>query len=573
MVKRRKQAMLFNPGTLVEYQLDPNSFHAQLAVHGRELFRDADFEDLYKHTGLGRPSIPPSQMAILMLLQYEAGVSDGEAVERSGCDLRWAAALERLPGPPLCARTTMILFRARLALHDAVERMFDRSLEHARALGLLKTGKLKVLLDTRPVVGRGAVEDTFNLLARAMDRLLRTLAAREGTAVGVWAEVHHLQRYVRQPNTSLKGQLEIDWTDPSARRKALAEVVGDARLLLECADQVLAKWPPEGEGAPAERQALEEDVDLLRQILSQDIEERKSAAGSGGGGHQTPQAGGQSSHGASVPELKEGTAPDRIPSATDPDQRHGRKSASKKFNGHKKRVALDPDSELILDIQALAGNAGDAEGALQQVEAVERRTGQEVEFALGDSAFAGGATRREFADQGRVLHARQPPPATPTFGISKSAFHLLFEGEAVVAVTCPAGKTVTDGKKGSKGTVTFHFGKLCQRCPLRHVCVSAKRLSQGRSIQIHPEERLLQLAREFQQTAAGKELLSQRVKVEHALARLARLGTGQARYFGRKKTEFQLLTSAAVVNLRLTWNRTAGGSARPAPASAPAVPN
>ena len=53
---------------------------------------DEDFDQLYKSSRFGRPSIPPAQMATLMLLQYYSGASDGEAVERSGCDLRWAAA-------------------------------------------------------------------------------------------------------------------------------------------------------------------------------------------------------------------------------------------------------------------------------------------------------------------------------------------------------------------------------------------------------------------------------------------------------------------------------------------------
>ena len=42
--------------------------------------------------------------------------------------------------------------------------------------------------------------------------------------------------------------------------------------------------------------------------------------------------------------------------------------------------------------------------------------------------------------------------------------------------------------------------------------------------------------------------------VEHVLARLAGLGIGQARYFGRVKTGFQLLLAATVANLRRTWN-------------------
>src|SRR5207247_7125929 len=118
----------------------------------------------------------PGQMALVMLLQYYERLSDEAAVEHSAYDLRWAAVLRRTAGTPLCARTTLVLFRARLALRDATERLFDRALQHAKEQGLLKEGALKVLLDTKPIVGRGAVEDTYNLLARSMDRLLRTLA-------------------------------------------------------------------------------------------------------------------------------------------------------------------------------------------------------------------------------------------------------------------------------------------------------------------------------------------------------------------------------------------------------------
>src|SRR5690349_9127290 len=129
--KRKKQAALFDVGNVFDLELDPGSFHAQLAVAGPSIFPDDAFEDLYCWTS-GRPSIPPSQMALLVLLQYHAGVSDQEAIDRSAYDLRWAAVLRRSAGTPLCARTTLVLFRARLALHDASERLFDRALQHAK---------------------------------------------------------------------------------------------------------------------------------------------------------------------------------------------------------------------------------------------------------------------------------------------------------------------------------------------------------------------------------------------------------------------------------------------------------
>ena len=45
------------------------------------------------------------------------------------------------------------------------------------------------------------------------------------------------------------------------------------------------------------------------------------------------------------PALKDGVSRDRIPSVHDPEMRHGRKSSSKRFDGHKAAVVVDIDSQ------------------------------------------------------------------------------------------------------------------------------------------------------------------------------------------------------------------------------------
>jgi hypothetical protein len=554
MVRKRKQALLFNPGTLCEYRLDPDSFCGQLAAYRAQLFRDEDFADLYKPSDRGRPCIPPSQMAALMLLQYQYGVSDGEAVERSGCDLRWAAALGRMPGPALCARTTLLTFRSRLVVGDQLDKLFDRAIQHAKDLGILKGGKVRLLVDTRPVVGRGAVEDTVNLLARCTGNVIALLAEAAGEPAADWAAARGLGQYVRDPERSFKGGAGIDWNDPAARQRVLTELVAAARRALALADEAAPSL------AQSRKDGLARETDLLRQILAQDIEESAEPEKPG----EPPAA-----------AVKEGTAPGRVPSATDEEQRHGRKSASKRFVGHKARVAVDAETQLILGAEVLAGNAGDAEGVLKQAERVEERAGVAVAETVGDCAYAGAATRREFADAGRELRAKQPPAACPADGIPKSRFRILFRGGEAEAVVCPAGHRVTERRRAKDGTLTFSFAPHCARCPLRHRCVRARRLKDGRSISVHPEERLLQAAREYQSTPEGKRTLRERVGVEHALARLARLGIGQARYFGRKKTGLQLSLCATVANLRLMWNRKAAEAAEAAeaPAGGPQGPD
>ena len=87
-------------------------------------------------------------------------------------------------------------------------------------------------------------------------------------------------------------------------------------------------------------------------------------------------------------------------------------------------------------------------------------------------------------------------------------------------------------------------------CPLRPQCVAGSS-GLGRTVQLHPQEALLQQARALQQSEAFGEYRQRRVVVEHRLARLVQLGIRQSRYFGRAKTRFQLYLAATVANLTL----------------------
>jgi Transposase DDE domain/Transposase domain (DUF772) len=548
--KRSGQRDLFDVGNVFPVALDPASFHGQLAQAADRLFRDEDFAPCYA-AGIGRPSAPPSLLALLTLLQHEGGCSDAEAIARSAFDLRWAAVLGRAAGTPLCAKSTFQLFRAHLILHDRVRLVFEQSLAEARRAGLLKGAPLRVALDTKPILGRGAVEDTYNLLSTGIQQLVRALAIGSGQAPAAWAQAHDLARYF---GPSVKGSAALDWSQPAARNQFLAEIVTDARRLLRTAGTVLAS---------GEAPAVQEAAALLSQLLLQDVVERDDGAG------------------GIKAMLTVGTAPERRPSASDPEQRHGRKSKSKRFTGHKASVAVEVDSQLIVDVTVLSGSAGDASEALAQVERVEATTGQTVSQSLGDCAYGGGETRQAFATAGRELIAKVPQESGNGGLFPKRAFLIDVERETV---TCPGGQTTGRFTREKDGGKTFSFGAVCQHCPLRSQCTAA---AGGRTLHVHAQEELLSAARALQQTPAGRAVLRERVVAEHRLARLGQLGCGRARYLGRRKTRFQLLILATVANLRWTWNwatrtiaagrasETAGsvglGRTGGAPASAPAA--
>jgi hypothetical protein len=64
---------------------------AFLSEHWGELFTDEDFADLFP-SGRGRPSVPASVIASVMVLHVLHDYSDAEAAEAARCDLRWKAA-------------------------------------------------------------------------------------------------------------------------------------------------------------------------------------------------------------------------------------------------------------------------------------------------------------------------------------------------------------------------------------------------------------------------------------------------------------------------------------------------
>jgi len=303
--KRSQQYGLFEADHLYLNHVGRKTFYGFLASQRGKLFRDGEFADLYCQDN-GRASVPPSLLATALLLQAHDRVSDQEAKDRADFDIRWKVALgigiEERP----FAKSTLQLFRAQLILHERMRVVFMRSLEYARETGYLKRRrKMKVALDTTNILGRGAVKDTYNLMADGIKKLIRGLAEFEGAEPEAWAEGQGFCRYF---SSSIKGEAGIDWGDEQERQRFLKGIVADAERLLGTARERLGATP---EGSEQEKRIVE-GAALLVQLLWQDVQRDGDEA-----------------------VLKEGVARDRVVSVHDPEMRHGRKSASKRFSGHK----------------------------------------------------------------------------------------------------------------------------------------------------------------------------------------------------------------------------------------------
>ena len=178
-------------------------------------------------------------------------------------------------------------------------------------------------------------------------------------------------------------------------------------------------------------------------------------------------------------------------------------------------------------------------------------------FPLNARAGTGdGRTHQKFADAGRKLVARVPKrPHRSHFPKEDFAIDL-----QTMTCQCPAGQvtgklTRRHRRRDRRGQVTdrlaFQFeAAVCDSCALRGSCIKGKP-GRGRSVALHTQEALLQQARGFQHSAACAPYRALRQVAEHRIAHLVQLGARQARYFGRRKTLFQLLMAATVANLTL----------------------
>jgi transposase/IS5 family transposase len=537
------QRSLFGAALPVERLLTPGSFYEVLYRDVDRLLRDDDFAACYDGA-LGRPSVPPARMAKLVLLQTYEDLSDRAALERMAFDLRWKAILGMELDEEAVGQATLVDFRARLQLYGKMRAVFDRFLTLALEAGLIQADTVQAI-DSTAIWGRGAVEDTYNLLGAGLRKLLRVAAHHRGMKPGVLARELGLALTDPTDTRSLKGRAEIDWAVPAERRAFLLQVVEEARgLLRETAAD-----------AQADPQVAEAAA-LLRQLLVQDLEPVDEAPPAG------PPTDSRPPNDSSAPadavlvpgtpvDLRQGVAPDRVVSVGDPEMRVGHKSAHQMWDGYKAHVSVDTAAEIITGLTVSTATAYDGAQAAPMLRA-QQALGLIPAALVGDQAYSKAEVRVAVAGVGVALIARVPPAPMKRGCFSKDAFTIDL---AANRVTCPAG-VVSEDYRVCRPRPRFVFpGATCAACALRAQCTprdpaAMRHDGRGRTIELHPLEAVLQEARAAQQTPQVQALLAQRVVVERRLALLMRTGLRQARYIGLAKVEFQSVASAVTVNLR-----------------------
>jgi hypothetical protein len=512
--------LLRSTAIFCDSRVPADSIYGVLHRECYRLFPDGVFADLF--TDVGRRSVPPMIVAVVMVLQRLEGCSDREAVDRFAFDARWKYAAGGLDFDyPGFVHTVLVDMRARLAGSERPNRIFEVVLDVARAAGLV--GRRRVL-DSTPIYDAVATMDTVTLIRSAIRGVLN--------AVDAESRVELRAVLSREDDYAAAGKPACDYDDPQARVALVDALARDGMALLRLL---------EGEVCGA---ALRPAVELLATVLGQDLE-----AGEDG-----------------IYRIAIRVARDRVISTVDPQARHGRKTQARGFDGYKGHLGVDPDSEIITATTLTPGNAGDAAVAEDLISDLVRVNDAAADDAAddaaahgdgdgdgdggqtagagvyGDNAYGTGEFHDTLERAGVEDRCKTQHPHAAGGMFAKDLFGIDLKHDTV---SCPSGTTVGI-RRGSDGTGTAYFGAACADCPLRSQCTKS---ATGRTIKIGVHEKQLAAARARQAAPHWiADYRATRPKVERKIGHLMhrKHGGRRARVRGTTKicADFALLAAA-----------------------------
>ena len=529
------------------------SVHRFLAENRLRLFPDGLFEDLFGPRG--RPSVPGSVIAVVMVLQALEGCSDREALERLRCDVRWKAAAGLGIDDGGFDASVLTLWRQRLRASGCPERIFDAVREVAAECGALSNKTMRAL-DSTVLFDAVATQDTVTMISAQIRRVRRLAPAAAGLVLG-----HDYDARARPV---------CDWDDPDERAWLIDDLVTDAQRVLDALDG----------SELTEEQA--QAAALLAVVAGQDVEADPKVPGRW--------------------RIARRVVPGRVISTVDPEARHARKSRSRRSDGYKAHICAEPDTGLITAVELTTADTSDAQVGprlLQQdptaphnttdttdtdtgsdttdtdtgsdttdttdtdtadTDTADTDTGSDTDtvdtaavgdvgaegfvgLVLADSAYASGEALDAFAAAGYGT-AIKPIDRKPRIagGFTRDDFTIDTDAQTV---TCPAGHT-----KAIKSGAA-RFGALCGGCPLRARCTTS---AAGRSVTVdeHHQRRQANKTR-WAQSATQDAYRQHRPMAERSIAWLTRNKARRVPYRGVAANHLWLTTRAAAVNLtRLT---------------------
>ena len=483
------------------------------------IYINPEFRALFSNTG--QPAEAPAQLALVTIMQFAEGLSDGQAADavRGRIDWKYALALE-LTDPGFDS-SVLSEFRTRLILGNAEYLLFETMLILFREQGLVKArGKQRT--DATHVLAAIHVLNRLECVGETLRHALNTLATVAPDWLRLWVPPEWFDRY---------GRRFEEYRLPPGRpeRYALAEQSGaDGRTLWQhLYDVATPSWMQQ---IPA--------VQVLGQVWRQQF-------------HAVAED--QPMRWRAAEDLP--SAPLLISSPYDPDARYSKKRDTEwvGYKVHLTETCDDDTPHLITDVQTTLATLPDHAVTSVIQEQVAGRQLLPSDHIV-DTAYV--TAERLVASQRQQIDLVGPTAPEPGWqakrgeGFAASCFSIDWEARQA---TCPQGKTSaiwypTHDRQGHE-VVNIRFAHAdCRECPVRSQCVSSKR---SRALTIRAQEQYLALqeARQRQHTEIFKAQYAKRAGVEGTISQGTRISDlRRSRYVGLAKTGLLHLLIGAALN-------------------------
>lgn len=147
---------LWDAAQVVGHLVPAGSMFGFLADHRAEVFPDEQYADLF--SAVGRPSLPATRMAAVMVLQALHGLSDRECAEAVRCDLRWKVACGLSLLDEGFDPSSLVYWRRRIAKSERPHRVNDAVRQVIEATGVLR-GRRRRAVDSTILDDAVATQD------------------------------------------------------------------------------------------------------------------------------------------------------------------------------------------------------------------------------------------------------------------------------------------------------------------------------------------------------------------------------------------------------------------------------
>lgn len=479
-------------------------------------FSDEEFEECYSENG--RPAISPSFLACVTLLQFREHMSDTEAAQAVIRRLDWKIALHLPVGQSTSFDpSTLVYFRRRLKENGKMRLIFDKTIEIAKSLKLIKK-RANQRVDATHVVSHVNRIATTDLLFRAV----KCLAEEVEKKAPEFYEAE-LPEYLRE---RYENRFSSFGMSKEKRADRMAEIVEDGRLLASIIREDLPERIEEFEQLPIMETIFEENVVVTEKSVDDkvvlEVEEitrpKQTVFDPRDTSIQLGRKGKASWVGSKchIVETAEAGKTNYITNMIYQTAHHHDRSVHETIRKENERLDLHP-RKLFADTNYVSGEAIK----------IARENGTEL---MGYMQGVGSKREKEFLPD---------------------AFKIDMQNLTAV---CPAGHRNRSARiDGLRGDRTFTFDpQTCQSCGFFDRCVrSTSKKTKSRKLLVHEHYEYVRERRKQQKRSGFKKQMRVRAQVEGTISEAIRFhGLRFARYRGELGHELQFYLTGAAINMK-----------------------